>query len=434
MRTLWSQGDFGALARKAVEKLRRRPLPLPAGLAAAPRPQQPPVERAPRDRPLVWMIGSSLERDGAPLSQSELAGGLSASGFRVEVQSPRDGPLRGRYLSNGIQLRIRPELVCSPTVPEWYEADVRRLARLFRRESPDLIFVSTIDGFAAVDAAAIAGIPAIWNIRESEPWRERLADRHPAIAARALAGLSYCDALAFVAESSRDVWGHFTVPSRSHVIHNAAHPSVVHRAGPGIAEIRSSLGVGPDETLIVSVGTLCPRKGQLDVAQALSQMPPETLARMVFAFVGRSTPGYGQKVEAAVRAAPAARVRFLGEVDDGARYAAAADVLVNTSRSEAFPRTFIEAAAGGTAIIASCVDGASERLQDGRSAAFYQPGDISRLATLMTELTETETRQRLADGAHEALIATWNYDDMTAAYAKLVRDSLRPRVGAPLAG
>ena len=52
----------------------------------------------------------------------------------------------------------------------------------------------------------------------------------------------------------------------------------------------------------------------------------------------------------------------------------------------------------------------------------------------MTELTETETRQRLADGAHEALIATWNYDDMTAAYAKLVRDSLRPRVGAPLAG
>lgn len=73
-----------------------------------------------------------------------------------------------------------PELACSASVPAWYEGDVATLAARLRTGAPDLVIASTIDAFESIDAARIAGISSLWNIRESEPWRERLADRHAA--------------------------------------------------------------------------------------------------------------------------------------------------------------------------------------------------------------------------------------------------------------
>jgi glycosyltransferase involved in cell wall biosynthesis len=306
---------------------------------------------------------------------------------------------------------------------------VARLAALMARKRPDALFVNTIDCFPAVDAAALAGIPAIWNIRESEPWRERLADRHPAIAARALASLAYCDALVFVADSSRTTWGEFITPNRTHLIHNAAHPSVVSGV-PSTDErndIRAALGASSDDLLVVSIGTMCPRKGQVDLAQALSLLPPELLARLRTAFIGRADLDYPASIREALVAAPTAHVRFLGETKNAARYAAAADILVNTSRSEAFPRTFIEAAAGRTAIVAANVDGAAERLRDGVSAMLYTPGDITDLAAKLEATSDAAVRTRLADGAHAALISGWTYDQMIAAYEQLIGGALRRR-------
>jgi glycosyltransferase involved in cell wall biosynthesis len=375
------------------------------------------------------MVGPSLSRDGAPLSQLELARGLSSAGVSVEALSPTDGPLRATYEASGIKLSLCEELTCSPVVPSWYEADVARLAELLDRQRPDALFVNTIDCFPAVDAAALAGIPAIWNIRESEPWRERLADRHPAIAARALASLAYCDALVFVADSSRNTWSQFISPHRTHLIHNAAHPSVVSGV-PSTDErhdIRAALGARPDDVLVVSIGTLCPRKGQVDLARALSLLPTHLLSRLRTAFIGRADLDYPATIESALAAAPTAHVRFLGETKDAARYAAAADILVNTSRSEAFPRTFIEAAAGRTAIVAANIDGAAERLRHGVSAMLYTPGDIPDLAAKLEAASDAAVRARLADGAHAALIADWTYDQMIAAYKQLVGGALRRR-------
>lgn len=426
---LLAAGDIGALQRKLVQKVQRRPLPLPPTLPLTPRPRRAPAAAPRRKSSLLWMVGPGLSLDGAPLSQFELALGLSKAGLSVEVLSPTDGPLRARYASSGIKLSVRPELTCSPAVPAWYESDVRGLAALLERERPDALFVNTIDCFPAVDAAALAGIPTVWNIRESEPWRERLADRHPAIAARALAGMAYCDALVFVADSSRSNWSAFGAPQRAHLIHNAAHPSIVSSLPSAVErnDLRAQLGAGSDDLLIVSIGTLCARKGQVDLARALSLLPARIMSRLHTAFIGRGDQNYPEIVKSTLAATPAAHVRFLGETRDAARYAAAADVLVNTSRSEAFPRTFIEAAAARTAIVAANVDGASERLRDGVSALLYAPGDFADLATKLEAMTDSNLRSQLAEGAHSALIREWTYDQMIAGYAQLLAGTLSGR-------
>src|SRR5690606_3812245 len=103
-----------------------------------------PATRAPGS-PRIWMIGTTLRLDGAPLSQFELARGLAASGFDVSVFVKEDGPLRERYAARGIPVDLMPELACSASVPDWYEADVAALAARLRTGAPDLIVASTVD-------------------------------------------------------------------------------------------------------------------------------------------------------------------------------------------------------------------------------------------------------------------------------------------------
>lgn len=421
-------GDADALWRKGLSRLTGRHVPLPATLKPLPRQAATAMHPVkPADPQLIWMVGSSLNRDGAPLSQFELATGLAGLGYTIEVLSPADGPLRLKYAAAGIAVRIVPELHCSPAVPAWYENDVETLRAILAAGQPSLIFASTIDNFAVIDAARAAGISTIWNIRESEQWRDRLADRHPRIARRALACPSYCEALIFVADAARRTWSGFAQGECSHVIYNAPAPALIASAPSDDerARIRQELGAKSGEILIVHVGTICERKGQADLAAALASLPQSALGKLRVAFIGRGENNYPDKVRAALGPAETFTT-FTGESESAARQIAAADVLVNTSRSEAFPRTFIEAAIGRTAIIATAIDGTTERLKDETSAMLYTPGDTVMLARHLSKLAGMPVEiARLAGGAHDALVGKWTYADMLRAYAKHIDGAIR---------
>lgn len=412
--------DGAGLLRKLRAAVSGAPPPLPANL----RPRLRPANRVPNSgipvAPHIWMMGTTLQLDGAPLSQFELAKGLIASGFRVSVFVKEDGPLRERYNENDIPVAVMPELVCSAAVPSWYETDIASLAGQLRQGAPDLVLASTIDAFEAIDAARLAGIASIWNIREGEVWRERLADRHTAIAARALAALSYPAAVIFVAGASMKSWESFIQPDRRHLIYNATSVRADARSEEIKQATRAHLGIAPDEWVAVSVGTLCERKSQMDFARALADAPSGI--RPVF--VGKAEPGYQERVEAALGKA-GLRAIFTGAVPDAIDLIAAANVLVCSSRSEAFPRTLIEAAAVQTPIVATSLEGTLERLTDGESALLYPPGDIASLSAQLKRLaSDRDLGARLAKAAHEKLTQTWSHADMIAAYADLIRKAL----------
>ncbi|RYG38964.1 MAG: glycosyltransferase [Burkholderiales bacterium] len=421
------QGDIDALWRKGLSRLTGLPVALPATLKPLPRPAGISTH-AGKDgsAPRIWMVGSSLNRDGAPLSQLELAVGLAGLPYTLEVLSPVDGPLRAKYAAAGIAVRIVPELRCSPAVYSWYEDDVASLRAKIDAGQPDLIFASTIDNFAVIDAARMAGVPTIWNIRESEAWPIRLADRHTKIARRALACLGYSEALVFVADAARRAWSGFAPSQRSHVIYNAPSPALIEAASSvkDNAGVRRDLGAQPGDTLIVHVGTICERKGQVDLASALANLPEETLHKLRIAFIGGGEGDYPDRVRAALGPA-VSRTIFAGESETAAAQIAAADILVNTSRSEAFPRTFIEAGIGHTAIIATEIDGTTERLKDQTSALLYTAGDAASLTRHLAALAEApQDIARLADGAHDALVRSWTYADMLSAYARQIDEAL----------
>ncbi len=420
------RGDLDGVARKVSGYLTGRAPALPRNLSPVRRPAAPQAPRPLRSKSLIWMMGPSFERSGAPASQFELACGLSDAGFDVRILAGRDGPMRTACADAGIDARVLPEMICSAAAPALYSEDVSRLARTLREAAPDCIIASTIDAFPVIDAARLAGIASIWNIRESEPWRERLADRHKRIAAYALGALSYPAQLVFVSESSRAAFAEFAPAERSRVIYNAPSPSLERPSPNRLAELRAAAGVSDGGQLIVSVGTLCPRKGQTDLAAALGRLAPEIATRVHVAFVGATEPAYETDVRNRLPASFKERVRFAGLSDEGAAWIAAADILVNTSRSEAFPRTFLEAAVMGTPIIASAVDGANERLRDGVSALLYPPGDINALAARITQLVDDQASgSALAAAARADLSGSWTWEAMVEAYARLLLRAAR---------
>ena len=360
----------------------------------------------------------------------ELALGLATKEVEIVVLSPTDGPLRNQYRAAGIPIAVRPELTCSTSVPAWYERDVRQLSQLLEAERGDLVFASTIDAHAAIDAANMAGIPSIWNIRESEPWRRRLADRHVTIARRALACLAYPQSLIFVATASQLAWQRFRPGGQMRVIFNAASPSLVgDDATTYHQRIRDEVGLKPSEIFLISVGTMCERKGQIDFARALNRIAPNTLAQIRVAFVGRSEGRYEERIrnELADRVVP--RTTFCGEVDCASRYIGAADILVNTSRSEAFPRTFIEAAALDTAIIATRIDGTFERLLNDDSALLYAPAQIQSLCASIERLVaEPALRARLTKQARRIIVTSWTHQEMLDEYFEEISGALEEQV------
>lgn len=414
---LLSEGDFQGVIRRVRALITRTPVPLGEGLTPHPRAPRAHARAAQTATlPIRLVMGtSSLALEGAPLSQLELTLGLRDTDlFDITTLAAADGPLSARYRANGLKLMIDPRLNPATGAPSLYERDIAALADWLTSLGPDVVYANTLDRFGLIDAARLAGAPSIWNIRESEPWRLRLADRHTAVAARALACFSYPQEVIFVASSSREEWARFKGPdTRFSLVPNALRPALdTSRDG---ARIRAQLGCGPNDLLVLNVGTLCARKGQIDLARALSA--DRRLSHIRVVCVGGSFEGYGNEVLNACHPDIRGRISCVGVQGRVADYYAAADIYACTSRSEALPRTLLEAAAAGKPIITTPVGGIADHFADGVSALFYQPGDTAGLAGRLRELaTNPELRTRLATAAPAALRGLSGYDLMVAEY------------------
>lgn len=153
------------------------------------------------------------------------------------------------------------------------------------------------------------------------------------------------------------------------------------------AAARAAYGL-PAGPLALFVGRLVERKGLDRLIAALPRVPEGTLA---VAGYGDATPYRAQ----AERAGVAARVRFLGAVDDTRLPALyqAADLVAMPSRTiaargdlEGFGIVYLEAAASGRAALAGRSGGAPEAVQDGVTGRVVDGDDETAVATALTEL------------------------------------------------
>jgi len=118
-------------------------------------------------------------------------------------------------------------------------------------------------------------------------------------------------------------------------------------------------------------------------------------------------------------------VRFAGHCEDVAARLASADICVHPSRSEAFPNAVLEAMAAGLPVIASGVGGVLELIRDGDTGLIVPPGDSDALSRSIVGLMSDSARACALGGrARAAVISTYSFDRMTAAFEQLYRQEL----------
>ena len=211
----------------------------------------------------------------------------------------------------------------------------------------------------------------------------------------------------------------------------------------GGADVALPVEAAPGKLVVLTVGRLHPRKGQIYAMRALQALPAHVRANVEYWIVGKSSNGAGAPYEQELRATAARdtslTVRFLGEVSDGVlgKIYGRADVFAMTSINyrqsvEGFGLVYLEASAHGLPIVAHGVGGVGEAVIDGKTGFVVPPpppgsNDVSELtATFQTLLCDALLRERMgATGREHARLNNWQ-DSAKKLFAPLTGVTVAP--------
>jgi GT2 family glycosyltransferase/glycosyltransferase involved in cell wall biosynthesis len=377
-------------------------------------------------RPLRMVaVTHNLNYEGAPRHQLEIITALRRrENFDVTVLSPHDGPLRAHYESAGVTIEIISlEINDRPQ----FDRTIQNIARTFRQAGADVVYANTMQTFWAIVAAEEASISALWNLHESESWESYFDFLSADIRDVAYRCFHYPYRVAFVAYATR----RFYEPLNSHhnftTIHNGFDLQSVQNYVADNERLidRRRLGIADLELAVVLVGTVCERKGQIDLVRAIKLLPPDLCERARFFFVGDRPSSYSSRLHLEAHELPVPeRAVIVPETSEPFAYFNAADIVVCCSRVESYPRVILEAMAFDLPIITTPVFGIKEQVQNELSALFYEPMAAGELAEQLSRLlTNDELRKRLGRNASSALAALPSFDEMLDAYCSLFQEA-----------
>ncbi|HKI03243.1 MAG TPA: glycosyltransferase [Thermoanaerobaculia bacterium] len=329
----------------------------------------------------------------APTPWFPLVSGLRP-GFRPEV--PRE------EVQDGVPV-LHPRFLSVPGILKcldglflflWTLPALIRLRREFRFDVIDAHFVYP-EGLAAALAGLVLRVPVTVTLRGMLPLLVPFRLRRPQLrfalrrAARVIA----------VSESlKRDAVALGVPPERVRVIENGIDPDVFHPQDR--TEARRAVGFAKYGPLLVSVGTLAPRKGFHLVMEAMAKLGKSwpTLRLAIVGGDGAEGAMLNELRQLAERLRIADRVIFAGPRPSAelASWYAAADLFVLATAHEGCPNVVLEALACGTPVVATPV------------------GSIPELLGPETGVLVQRDVESIAAGIDKALSRGWDRDAVRA--------------------
>jgi glycosyltransferase involved in cell wall biosynthesis len=375
------------------------------------------------------MVTHNLNYEGAPQIQMDLAIRFKKMGIiQPVIVSPSDGPLRNLYENNRIPVEIIGP-VFGPAIKNDYAVWLEGIASNFEKFRPDIIHANTILNFWAVEAANKLNVPSIWSIHESEEPFSQLSQLGTEALRNARRCLHYPYQVVFVAQSTKNLFSHLERHHNFYLI-NAILNKERFRERCGHIDrndARKSLGLSENDIFIIIIGTVCERKGQIDLVKAISAMPTKSLKQCRFAIVGDRDSGYSRIMHRLAKKLPEVRRRQLQIIQETGAvgiYYSAADIFVCASRLESFPLVIQEAMFFQLPIITTSIFGISEQVRDGVSALFYPPGDIEKLIRHIEKLVnDHDLRKSLGQKAGIELNRLISFEHMADQYEQLFQEA-----------
>jgi glycosyltransferase involved in cell wall biosynthesis len=360
--------------------------------------------RQPEGRLRVCVFTHSLNLGGGELYLQELLLRLQRD-YPVEllVVSPKDGPLKEELRQAGISVHLTQDYPVNPT---HYLGRVSELATILRAWNSDVVLVNTLGVFPAVDAAVVSDVPVVWAIHESFAlplftylnWGE--SGLHPEIEQRWRACLAAAHTV-FEAEATLTMFAEQVPALQGRKIQYGIDVTEIdrYRGRHDRDQLRTELGFGPQDTVLLCMGVFQERKSQLALVIAFAQLAP-LFPEAHLVLVGDHPTPYAAAVHEAVdRLGVADQVHLLPIQPDTYRWYHVADVLVSASDTESLPRSVLEAMAFGLPTMAADVFGLSEVIHDGVNGWLCRPRSGNALTVGLRRALEcsAEDRQRISE-------------------------------------
>lgn len=367
----------------------------------------------------VAHVITGLGSGGAEGSLTRLVPALASHNVTSTVFSLTDDGVHGEELrSQGTEVRPlglrvdRPD----PRIPI-------RLVRHLRDIRPDVVMTWLYDAdIVGGIAARLAGIPVMWNIRQSAmgpeaPTRHRLLLRSEVLLSRVLPRRIIC-----VSQSAKDDHVAVGFPAqRMVVIHNGVDVERFRPDSAARTAVRRELGVPPDAMVIGHVARFDPQKDHATMLRAaavvLRQRPGTQLV-----MCGDGVLASNRRLSNLVEASGIDRsgLHLLGRRPDAERLMTTFDVAVSSSAyGEGLTNAIAEAMASGIPCVATASGDAFQLLGDtGEVVPVRDPAALAeailRVAT-RTQVPDAAARRRIVDHFGMASAA--------ATYAGVIRDT-----------
>jgi len=191
---------------------------------------------------------------------------------------------------------------------------------------------------------------------------------------------------------------------------------------------RATLDTADDEIVIGYLGSLEPRKGVLDLAQAWREVA-DAIPNATLVIAGSGS--QEDEIRAALAGAP--RVQMLGYRIDAASVVKAFDVLVLPSYVEGAPNVVQEAMLAGKPVVATAVSGTPELVADGMTGLLVPPNSPARIAESIIALCrDRDLRERMGTTGRETALQKFGLDRMLDQYEAVLHRIARVRAGLPI--
>lgn len=188
----------------------------------------------------------------------------------------------------------------------------------------------------------------------------------------------------------------------------------------GLDRLRASVGVGPDDVMVLAATRLDPSKriGDLIAAVDILDIPR---IRLVIAGTTSDYPDYERDVRAAAAALPPGRVNFCGIRSDMVALFQASDVMLHAGVVEGMPLGLLEAQACGTPVVAYDVAGVPEAVVHEGTGLLAAPCDVAGLSSALGKLVGDDVlRAEMGAAARAHVLAHHRIETQVARIAAVL--------------
>ena len=379
----------------------------------------------------VMMVTHNMNLEGAPKSFYEIVKGIKKRGLiEPVVVSHIDGPLRKLYDELGVEVLVIEHFnLFSLTQDHQIQNFIQEKINLISNLNVDLIYGNTIEAFWAMECAKKMNLACVWNIRESEePFSAY--NHNPEMKRHMIDSIKYPYKVVFVANATKNVYQALNTQNNFMTIYNGFDEELAKFKTEDYNkdELRKTLNILEDELSVLILGTVCERKGQKDLVEAIAILEDNIVEKMKFFIVGdRKILNYSKEMHQLIESLPEkkkGRITVVDETTDIYKYYLTSDIFICSSRIESFPKVIQEAMYYQLAIITTPVYGIVEQVKHNISALYYNPSDIRMLSKHIEDLYQDEQlRNKLSTNAKTALQIFPNIDTMAGKYEEVFKEA-----------